>query len=103
MSNFRSGGAFDNEAWAVFAQATYDLSDVLHLTVGGRYTDEQKTFTPDQIIYQNYYAGFSNLVPAGNPLAALDAPFLQAGGRILPMLEKEIEDLRVHAHGKPVL
>jgi iron complex outermembrane receptor protein len=61
------------------------------LTLGGRYTDEQKSFTPDQIIYQNYYAGFSNLVPADNPLAALDAPFLQAGGRILPLLEKDID------------
>ena len=91
VSNFRSGGSFDNEAWAAFAQATYDLTDALHLTLGGRYTDEQKSFTPDQIIYQNYYAGFSNLVPADNPLAALDAPFLQAGGRILPLLEKDID------------
>ena len=46
------------------------------------------SFTPDQIIYQNYYAGFSNLVPADNPLAALDA-HLQAGERILPLLEKD--------------
>ena len=91
VSNFRSGGSFDNEAWAAFAQATYDLTDALHLTLGGRYTDEQKSFTPDQIIYQNYYAGFSSLVPADNPLAALDAPFLQAGGRILPLLEKDID------------
>ena len=91
VSNFRSGGSFDNEAWAAFAQATYDLTDALHLTLGGRFTDEQKSFTPDQIIYQNYYAGFSNLVPADNPLAALDAPFLQAGERILPLLEKDID------------
>jgi iron complex outermembrane receptor protein len=91
VSNFRSGGSFDNEAWAVFAQGTYDLSDALHLTLGGRYTDEQKSFTPDQIIYQNYYAGFSDLVPPDNPLAALDAPFLQAGSRILPLLEKDID------------
>ena len=91
VSNFRSGGGFDNEAWAVFAQGTYDLSDDLHLTLGGRYTDEQKSFTPDQIIYQNYYAGFSDLVPPDNPLAALDAPFLQAGSRILPLLEKDID------------
>ncbi len=91
VSNFRSGGSFDNEAWAAFAQATYDLTDALHLTLGGRYTDEQKSFMPDQIIYQNYYAGFSNLVPADNPLAALDAPFLQADGRILPLLEKDID------------
>ena len=91
VSNFRSGGGFDNEAWAVFAQGTYDLSDDLHLTLGGRYTDEQKSFTPDQIIYQNYYAGFSDLVPPDNPLAALDAPFLQAGSRILPLLEKDLD------------
>ena len=90
VSNFRSGGQFDNTAWAAFAQATYDVTDKLHLTLGGRYTDEDKSFTPDQIIYNNYYAGFSNLVPPGNPLAALDAPFLQTGSRILPLLEKEI-------------
>ena len=91
VSNFRSGGEFDNEAWAAFAQATYDLTDRLQLTVGGRYTDEQKSFTPDQIIFQNYYAGISAVVPPGNPLAALDAPFLQAGERILPLLKKKID------------
>ena len=90
VSNFRSGGAFDNTSWAAFAQATYDMTDRLHLILGARYTDEDKAFTPDQIIYNNYFAGFSNLVPPGNPLAALDAPFLQAGSRILPLLEKEI-------------
>jgi iron complex outermembrane receptor protein len=91
VSNFRSGGDFDNEAWAAFAQVTYDVTEDFHVTLGGRYTDEQKSFTPDQIIFENYYAGISDLVPVGNPLAALDAPFLQAGGRILPLLEKEID------------
>lgn len=91
VSNFRSGGQFDNEAWAVFAQGTYDLTDRLHLTLGARYTDEEKSFLPDQIIFTNYFAGISALVPPGNPLAALDAPFLQAGSRILPLLEKKIE------------
>jgi len=91
VSNFRSGGQFDNEAWAAFAQATYDLTDRLHLTVGGRYTEEDKSFLPDQVIFTNYYAGISAVVPPGNPLAALDAPFLQAGERILPLLEKDIE------------
>lgn len=91
VSNFRSGGEFDNEAWAAFAQITYDLTDQWHLTLGGRYTDEEKSFLPDQIIFNNYYAGFSQLVPPGNPLAALDAPFLQAGERVLPFVEKQIE------------
>jgi iron complex outermembrane receptor protein len=91
VSNFRSGGTFDNEAAAVFAQATYDFTEQWHLTLGGRYTDETKKFHPDQIIYQNYFAGISQVLPPGHPLAALDAPFLQAGERILPDLEKKIE------------
>ena len=91
VSNFRSGGGFDNEAWAAFAQMTYDISDRLHLSVGGRYTDEEKSFKPDQIIFTNYFAGISQVVPPGNPLAPRDAPFLQSGERILPFIEKQIE------------
>lgn len=91
ISNFQSGGKFDNEAWAVFAQATYDITEQLHITIGGRYTEETKKFLPQQVVLQNYYAGISSQVPPGNPLADLDAPFLQAGTRILPNVEKDIE------------
>ncbi len=91
ISNFQSGGEFDNEAWALFAQLTYDVTEQLHVTVGGRYTEETKQFLPDQVIFQNYYAGISGQVPPGNPLADLDAPFLQAGTLILPGVETEIE------------
>ena len=87
VSKFQSGGDFGDENFAVFAQGTYDLTDRLHVTLGGRYTDESKTFTPDQFIITNYFAGISNILPAGHPLAALDAPFLQAGGRVLPHVE----------------
>ena len=58
-------------ALALFAQASYDLTDTWHLTLGGRYTEETKTFRPDQVIFTNYYAGISQVVPPGNPLAAL--------------------------------
>lgn len=81
-SRFRSGGKFDNESRAVFMQASYDLTDDLSLTAGLRYTDETKQFLPDQIIFENKFAG------TGTPL---DAPFLQAGSRILPFLRKEID------------
>jgi iron complex outermembrane receptor protein len=87
VSNFRSGGEFDNEAWAVFAQGTYDLTERLHLTLGGRYTEEEKSFLPDQVIYTNYYPN----EPPNSPLAALSAPFLQAGEPILPRVEKRID------------
>jgi len=86
VSNFRSGGDFENESWAAFAQATYDITSTLHLTLGARQTEEEKSFRPDQVIFQNYFAGISQVVPPGNPLAALDAPFLQAGERVLPYL-----------------
>lgn len=91
VSNFRSGGEFDNEATALFAQVTYDFTERLHLTMGGRYTEEEKSFLPDQIIFTNYFAGISGVVPPTNPLFALDAPFLQAGERILPFIEKQID------------
>lgn len=33
----------DNQAWAVFAQASYDISDLTTVTAGIRYTDDDKT------------------------------------------------------------
>ncbi|HJN48943.1 MAG: TonB-dependent receptor [Pseudomonadales bacterium] len=83
VSNFRSGGRFDNESSAFYLQGTYDLTDTLHLTAGLRVTDETKQFLPDQIIFNNWFAG------TGHP--QLDAPFMQAGNRILPFIEKEID------------
>ncbi|MBN7797396.1 TonB-dependent receptor [Parahaliea mediterranea] len=83
VSKFVSGGAYDNRSAAAFAQVSYDLSESLTLTGGLRYTDERKRFLPDQYIIQNYFAG------TGHPM--LDAPFMQAGSRVLPHLEKQIE------------
>ncbi len=80
VSNFVSGGAFDNKSLALFAQAGFDLTDRLTFTAGLRYTDETKKFLPDQYIIQNYFAG------SGHP--QLDAPFMQAGSRVLPLVEK---------------
>ncbi len=76
VSNFTSGGKFDNTSKAAFGQATMDFTDWFSLTLGLRYTEEDKAFTPDQIILRNYFAG------SGHP--QLDAPFMQAGSRVLP-------------------
>jgi iron complex outermembrane recepter protein len=35
---------FDNDAWALFAQVNFALTDRLGLTLGARYTDERKEF-----------------------------------------------------------
>ena len=83
VSTFRSGGRFDNESLAAYMQGTWSFTDAVSLTAGLRYTDETKKFLPDQIIFVNKFAG------SGHP--QLDAPFMQAGSRILPLLEKEID------------
>lgn len=83
VSSFRSGGSFENEAIAAYAQASYDLTNKLSATVGVRYTEEEKSFLPDQIIFNNPFAG------SGNP--AFDVPFLQAGSRILPFVQSTID------------
>jgi iron complex outermembrane receptor protein len=38
----------DNQSWAAFTQWSFDLSDAWALTVGGRYTEDDKGSYPDQ-------------------------------------------------------
>ena len=45
--DIESGGRFDHESKAVFAQGTFDMTDQLHLTAGIRYTDDTKDFIVD--------------------------------------------------------
>ncbi len=85
ITRFRSGGDYDNKSAALFAQGTYDATDRFHITAGVRYTDETKKFTPDQIIHENIFA-----LAVGTGLSDVEAPFLAAGTRILPFLEKEL-------------
>jgi iron complex outermembrane recepter protein len=43
----------DNNSWAAFTQWTYNVSDKLALTAGGRYTEDEKGSFPDQFDYSN--------------------------------------------------
>ncbi len=38
-----TGGVVDTEAWSVFADLTYDVTDQLSLSVGGRYTEDKRS------------------------------------------------------------
>jgi iron complex outermembrane receptor protein len=67
--------AMDTKAWAIFADATYDITDALHLTLGGRYSHEKKDFTSvfsccGPIVGVGLFSGvhsasFSNFTPRG--------------------------------------
>lgn len=64
---FLSGGEVDNTSYAAFGQAVYDITDTLRVTVGGRFTDEEKTFTPYQPVLDVHQLAQVPL-PPGSPL-----------------------------------
>lgn len=43
----------DNQSWAAFTQLTYNVTEKLSLTAGGRYTQDKKGSFPDQFDYSN--------------------------------------------------
>ena len=51
----------DTESWAVFAQGTYDLTDALRVTVGVRYTEEEKDAVSDQKLGDSFCGMTGNL------------------------------------------
>lgn len=86
---FRSGGDFDNSSFALFGQATFDVTERLSVTGGLRYTEDTKRFSPDTfVISQN-----NDLVPP--PLLGfgpgLVPPSPPPGTPILPSDEAEVE------------
>lgn len=83
FANFFSGGTIDNDSYAAYAQATFEVTDRLSITPGIRYTDEVKRFDPSaQVITRDYTAG---VIP-GFP----DGVFIQYSrclvGRAVPQL-----------------
>jgi iron complex outermembrane receptor protein len=66
----------DNSSFAVFTQWTYEITEQLSLTAGGRYTEDRKGSFPDQFDFatpnlkqvpkQQYRASFSSFTPSGS-------------------------------------
>ena len=59
-----TGGTVDTEAWSLFADVTYDLTDDLSVSVGGRYTEDKRSAD----IFRASYLG-----PGGSPFFGNDA------------------------------
>ena len=49
--DIESGGFFDHESKAAFAQGTFDVTDKLHITLGIRYTKDTKDFTVQDFVF----------------------------------------------------
>jgi iron complex outermembrane recepter protein len=66
-------GDVETKTWAAFADFTYDLSDLVHLSVGGRYTSDKREAI---VIRKNLAGGASpELGGAGVQLGALTSNF----------------------------
>jgi iron complex outermembrane receptor protein len=55
---------YENTAWAVFGQGSYDVTDQLNLTAGVRYTDDEKDYRVDQygqLLIDEGFDGFADL------------------------------------------
>lgn len=65
--NAQTFGDVDTKTWSVFANFTYDLTDAWSITVGGRYTEDERTST---VLRRTYIGGFSEFFGgAGIPIA----------------------------------
>ncbi|MDJ0927245.1 MAG: TonB-dependent receptor [Gammaproteobacteria bacterium] len=96
----RSGGFYDNDSWALFAQGTFNATDKLAFTLGIRYTEDTKNYLPDQIalgdpsqgsvpgFHPNTWTAFQGFylspAPPGNAFA------LAPGDRILLNQESKV-------------
>lgn len=81
ISEFQSGGAFRNESLAFFGQGTFKITPTLKLTAGLRYTEDKKSFHPDQFIIQNRAAFL------GPPF---NSPIFDPGTRVLPDVNAKV-------------
>ena len=73
-------GDVDTETWALFGEATLDLSDQWSLTVGGRYTDDKRS---SRIVRQNFLGVNSPLFGNGAAVS-ITAPVVVGGVQVVP-------------------
>ena len=59
-----TAGHVDTESWSAFADVSFELTDALTLSLGGRYTQDEKT----GVVYRQNFTGIRSPL-FGNPLA----------------------------------
>jgi len=65
---FDSQYGFETDAWALYGQADFSLTEALTLTGGLRYTEEEKTILRSNITLAPLDIGGGIVLPAGTPL-----------------------------------
>jgi len=91
--SLQSGGFFDYNSKAVFAQVTYEFSFPLSITAGLRYTEDDRDYLPDQFIEE------LPLGPLGFPCFEPDFHIpCEIGDRVVPFetVNNSIEETTPH-------
>lgn len=100
-------GCNNSESWAIYSQANFDLTDKLSMSVGARYTDEEKSaIVNNGLIFDNVYP-YSGWIPgyerpAGDLIpqvlgtdtdgdGLLDAPAVESWSRFTPRVGVEYQ------------
>ena len=72
-------GDVDTETWAVFGEATFDITERLALTVGGRYTEDQR----DTRVVRETFLGLGSPF-FGIPNPSVTVPVIENGVEFVP-------------------
>jgi iron complex outermembrane receptor protein len=83
-STFTSGN-IDTKAWAVYADGSYNLTDALSVSAGGRYTVDKR----DADVYRQIYLGNKGTPEMGNPGAVLFRTDTDLRGGVLSREDKK--------------
>ncbi|WP_271439254.1 TonB-dependent receptor [Pontixanthobacter luteolus] len=70
--NAQTLGDVKTETWSVFGDFTYDITDQLSVSVGGRYTSDKRTST---ILRTTFIGGYSDLFATGATAIAVTSNF----------------------------
>lgn len=71
--NAQTFGEVETTTWAVFANFDYELTDTVSLTLGGRYTEDERT---SRVLRQTYLGGFSEFFGGSGFSIATTSDFL---------------------------
>ncbi len=73
-------GDVDTKTWAIFGEATFDLNDQWSLTVGGRYTEDERTSR----IVRETFLGVNSPYFGNNAAVSLTVPVIVGGEEVVP-------------------
>ncbi len=73
-------GDVDTETWAVFGEATFELTDAVSLTIGGRYTDDERT----SLVIRELFLGVNSPYFGNSSAFSLTPTVLVDGVEVVP-------------------